>query len=198
MDLPFKLCPECGAEHVHTAVICVDCNVALEIAPAEGPEPLPSAPFPPASELTRVAVGSPWELERLALHLQEASLSSRIDRVGPGEPALRQAPGAAPRGSGARLALYVLPEQADAARGVIQDVLLRDAPGAGTEAREGAPLEACPACGAAISPTASACADCGLEFVAVEAACSACGAAVPADAAACPSCGAETSGVGAP
>jgi ribosomal protein L40E len=195
VNLPFKVCPECGAEHVHTAVICVDCNVALEIAPTEEtPEPPPTAAFPPASELTRVAVGSPWEMERLALQLQEANLSSRIDRVDTGPGASRPLPNTAPRGSGARLALYVLPEDAEAARRAIQVLLLQDGPVAAAEAREGAALEACPACGAPIAPTASACSDCGLEFVAVEDACSACGAALPPGATACPSCGAEPTG----
>ena len=199
VNLPFKVCPECGAEHVHTALICVDCNVGLEIAPTEAAEPPPTAAFPPASELTRVAVGSPWEMERLALQLQEANLSSRIDPVSPAElDATRRARGAAARGSGARLALYVLPEDAESARGLIQGLLLQEAPGATAEAREGAALEACPACGAPISATASACSDCGLEFVAVEEACSACGAALPPGATACPSCGAESTGGSAP
>jgi hypothetical protein len=194
MNLPFKVCPECGVEHVHTALVCADCNVALEIAPTEGAEAPPTAPLPPASELTRVAAGGPWEMERLALQLQEAGISSRIDAMPSGQASSRPVANAAARGSsgsGIRLALYVLPAEGEPARRVIQGILLQESPGGATPAREGEPLEACPACGAPISAVASACTDCGLEFIPVEDACSFCGAALTAGVTACPSCGAE-------
>lgn len=195
MNLPFKVCPECGAEHVSTALVCADCNVTLEIAATETAQP-PNAALPPASELARLATGSPWEMERLALLLQEAGMSSRVDTM-PSERAIsRHVSNAAPRGSsrsGARLALYVLPAEVEAAGRVIQGVLLQDSPGGAAPAREGASLEACPACGAPISAVASACPDCGLGFVPIEDLCSSCGAVLIADATACPSCGAEQS-----
>jgi len=193
MSLPFKVCPECGVEHVHTALVCADCNVALEIAPTDSAERPATAPFPPASELTRVAAGSPWEMERLALQLQEAGISSRIDTMPSGQGSSRHVANAPPRnasGSGARLALYVLPAEGEPASRVIQSILLQDSPGRDAAAREGDSLEACPACGTPISAVASACPDCGLEFVPIENLCSSCGAVMTA-ATACPSCGAE-------
>jgi hypothetical protein len=192
MNLPFKVCPECGVEHVHTAIVCADCNVALEIARTETAEPPTTAPLPPASELTRVAAGGPWEMERLALQLQEAGISSRIDAMPSGQVIPRHVANAAARGSsasGARLALYVLPAEGEPARRVIQGILLEDSPDGATPAREGEPLEACPACGAPISEVASACTDCGLEFLPVENLCSFCGAVLTVGATACPSCG---------
>lgn len=194
MNLPFKVCPECGVEHVHTAVVCSDCNVALEIGSTETAKPPTTAPLPAASELTRVAAGNPWEMERLALQLQEAGISSRIDTNPPRQAISRHVADAAARGSSgssARLALYVRPAQAESARRVIRSILLQDSPDGEAQAREGATLEACPACGAPISAVASACSDCGLEFVPVEELCSVCGAVLTAEAATCPTCAAE-------
>src|SRR5262245_1417257 len=170
MDVPFKTCPRCGVEYVATALVCSDCNVALEVLPTEGAEPPAIASLPPASELTRIAAGGPWEMERLALELQEAGISSRIDAMPSGAPSSRPVAGAPPRGSGAgaRLALYVPPSEEELARSVIQGILAEAGAGGGGRAREGESLDACPACGAAISPIASACADCGLEFVPLE------------------------------
>ena len=196
MALPFKVCPDCGAEHVHTAVVCADCDVALEIAPIGAGELPATAALPPASELARVAAGGPWELERLALELQQAGISSRIESLTPAQPSSRQVAAAATRGSsgsGARLALYVLPEDADPAGRVIQGILHPDAASGVQPAGEQGALEACPACGAPISGVAAACSDCGLEFVPVEEVCSSCGAVLPAEATVCQGCGASTS-----
>src|SRR5262249_58569831 len=88
MNLPFKVCPECGVEHVHSALVCSDCQVALVLASEVG-EAAPAAPLPAVSELARLAVGSPWEMERLALELQQAGISSRVDAPSPGSPAPR-------------------------------------------------------------------------------------------------------------
>jgi hypothetical protein len=192
MSLPFKLCPECGAEHVQTAQVCVDCDVALVSGPLETAVSLPSAPLPPASELAQIAAGSPWEMQRFALQLQEAGISCRVDER-PGEPArARRGANAAPRGSfgsAVRLGLYVLPADVEAARSALQGFLLQHDAGDSAPTPEGPALEACPACGTPISAAASACADCGLEFVALEELCAFCGAV--AGAGTCPSCGAE-------
>jgi hypothetical protein len=164
MSLPFKVCPECGAEHVQAALVCADCNVALVSGPLEAAVSLPSAPLPPASELARVAAGSPWELERFALQLQEAGISCRVDAL-PGELATSRR---GSFGSAVRLGLYVLPEDAEAARDALQGLLLQHDSSDSAPTPEGTPLEACPACGTPISAAASACADCGLEFVPLE------------------------------
>lgn len=193
MAVTFKICPECGAEHVQTALVCSDCNVALASAPGEATGPAAAVELPPASELVRIAAGGPWELERLALQLQEAGISSRIDSVLPAQPISRGVSAAATRGSpgsGARLALYVLPADLDPARRLIESALLEDAPEDAAPGRQGDALEACPACGAPIFGVASACSDCGLEFIPVEEVCASCGAPISADAASCPGCGA--------
>ncbi len=189
MSMAFKMCPDCGAEHVPTAQVCSDCGVALEVAPAELPT---TGPLPPASELTRVATGGPWELERLAFALQEAGISSRIDALLPAPSASGQAAAATrgSSGSGARLALYVLAEDEDPARREIQDLLLQT--GGGASARGSEALENCPACDAPISGASSACSDCGLEFVPVEDVCASCGAVSSSEVAVCPSCGAPS------
>ena len=193
MNLPFKMCPECGVEYVHTALVCADCNVALESAPTRADQPAATTPLPPASELTRVAAGGPWEMERLALELQAAGFSSRIDTVLPAQPlSSRHVANATRRGSagsGARLALYVLPAEAEPARRLIQSFLLQDSSGGVAHAPEGEALEVCPACGASISAAASACSDCGLEFIPIEDVCSLCGTVLTPEATSCPSCG---------
>src|SRR5262245_38823066 len=138
MNLPFKTCPRCGVEYVATALVCSDCNVALEVLPVGGREPPATASLPPASELTRIAAGGPWEMERLALELQEAGISCRIDAMPSSAPISRRVAGAPPRGSygtGARLALYVLPAEEELARGVIQGILVEDGAGGAARAR---------------------------------------------------------------
>ena len=44
VNLPPKICPQCGEEYVHTVQRCVDCDVPLGLdAPAEAPAPSGSA-----------------------------------------------------------------------------------------------------------------------------------------------------------
>jgi hypothetical protein len=198
--MTFKICPECGVEHVRTALVCSDCNVALVSASGEVAAPAAAAELPPAAELVRIAAGGPWELERLARELQESGISSRIGSPLPTPPISRGAASAATRaspGSGARLALYVLPADLDPARRLLEKVLLPEAPDGVAPGAEGDALEACPACGAPISGVASACSDCGLEFVAVDEVCSSCAAPISAGATACHSCGAPSPRAGA-
>jgi len=151
MDLPPKICPECGAEYVHTVLVCADCDVALEV-PNPHQRPALQRQLPPASELALVAAGVPREMERIALELQRYGISCRIDT----HPA------------GSRVAVYVHPEDAGFAAQRIHDLILPHEDDAVELASPGSELEACPACGAAVSDTDSACADCGLAFVATE------------------------------
>lgn len=192
MELPFKVCPQCGVEYVHTAQICADCGVALEVSGARQPAP---SPLPPAAELQRIAAGGPWEMERLALELQRAGISCRIDGVAPSSPNGRSASRTSQRGaasSGARLALYVLPADAAPAERVLREAMFPEEADAVPSSPAGAELDACPACEATIVEGATACTDCGLEFVAVDDLCAGCGAVLPAGHPVCPACGAPT------
>ena len=57
MPMPPKVCPQCGEEYLHTASVCIHCDVALVL---EGEQPAQSAPeeLPPASELVCVRAAS--------------------------------------------------------------------------------------------------------------------------------------------
>ncbi len=192
MDLPFKVCPQCGVEHVHTAQVCGDCGVALEVSDARQPA---ASPLPPAAELQKIAAGGPWEMERLALELQRAGISCRIDGVAPSSPSDRSASHTSQRGaasSGARLALYVLPAEAAPAERVLREAMFPEEADAVESSAPGVELDACPACEATIAEGATACTDCGLEFVAVDDLCARCGAVLLASHAVCPACGAGT------
>lgn len=172
MDLPFKVCPQCGVEYVHTALMCTDCGVSLD-ASGDRPFELESTPdpLPATSELQRIAAGSPWEMERLALELQQEGISSRIETVPTGPPNDREAARSSRRSSAGlniRVGLYVAPQEAESAERIIRQLILPHEADALEHSPPGAELDACPACGAAISDAATACTDCGLEFVSVE------------------------------
>ena len=107
MDLQPKICPECGAEYLHTVLVCSDCDVALEV-PNPHPSPEVRRQLPPASELVAVATGVPREMERIALELQRHGISSRVDT----HPA------------GGRVAVYVHPEDAGLAAQIVRDLVL--------------------------------------------------------------------------
>jgi hypothetical protein len=136
---------------VHTVLVCADCGVALEV-PDPNPRPTVQRQLPPAAELALVATGVPREMERIALGLQERGISSRIDNH--------------PAGRG--VAIYVLPEDAGFAARVVRDLVFPQQDDELQSSSPGTELEACPACGAAVSDTDAACADCGLAFVAGE------------------------------
>jgi ribosomal protein L40E len=137
-------------------------------------------------------------MQQLALELQAAGISCRIDPIAPTRPPSREVARVAPRGSSgssARLALYVLGADVEPARRLIESRLLGESSGEFPQATdEGGGLEVCPACAAPITSSAAACSDCGLEFVSVEDVCSSCGSVLPAEATTCPSCGASSTG----
>ncbi len=149
MDLPPKICPECGAEYVPTYLVCADCDVALE-EPNQDPRPALQRQMPPATELALVAAGVPREVERIALVLQGSGISSRVDT----------------HPDGGRVAVYVHPEDAGLAAQLVRDfVFPREGDEVGSLSPD-AEVEGCPACGAVVSDSDVACADCGLAFVA--------------------------------
>jgi hypothetical protein len=92
MQLPPKVCPECGEEYVHAASMCVHCDVALQL-PSEGAGAEPEG-LPPASELTLVRAASVSWVRGFSLRLAEAGIPHRVelfdaaglpDEVGPAE-----------------------------------------------------------------------------------------------------------------
>ena len=95
------------------------------------------------------ATPGPWELERTANVLQEAGLPCRIDRHPP--------PG---QGEGEGLALYVRDEDRTAAEEAIHEYRAEALPDAADFPRAGEVLDACPACGARLEASATACSEC--------------------------------------
>ena len=153
---PPKICPECREEFVHTALRCADCDVDLVMElPSETVQTGGGAALPPASELTPLLRGGPWELEPVALALAEAGIASRIDAYeGTG---------------GGRLAIYVREEELQAAARAVEAHRaehLHDAPEPGAL---GEALHDCPACGSRLPEDAAECPDCGLPFAEVPA-----------------------------
>ncbi len=159
-----KICPSCGAEHVLAAEKCLDCDVVLELGEAGGATGEPEADaLPPATELAPVVTDrAAWELERMALVLQEAGIPCRIETH-----PLDADVGASGSG-GTTLCIYVLPADRDAAIERVQEHRAASLPGDHEPARFGQTLEACPACGTPLTEGAEECADCGLEFPSVE------------------------------
>jgi ribosomal protein L40E len=128
--------------------------------------------------------GEPWRIERLALYLQEAGLSSRVDSYPPG----RQlgSGGLLSFGGGTQVGIYVHPDEREQGMRLIEEY---DAGHMPEPEPAGSEMEGCPACGGELVPDASSCSSCGLEFPVERFECTICRAAVPDDATTCPGCG---------
>ncbi len=189
MLLPPKYCPSCAAEHVHTALRCLDCDVPLELHPPghPGSAAAPERSLPPAEQLPCLVRGDPFRIERLALYLQEAGLSSRVDSYPPG----RQlgSGGMLSFGGDTQVGIYVHPDEREQGMRLIEEYDAGRMP-----EPEASEVEGCPACGGALSTDASSCSSCGLEFPVERFECTVCRAAVPDEATTCPGCGATIDG----
>ena len=162
----FKRCTQCGAEYQRTVERCVDCGARsstrwIRIRGARASRRVAAAGR--RAGLLRVA--DPWRLEELAEALQRAGIGSRIDSDPPGgRIANPEDTGEYGRsGADARVAIYVRESDLDAARRVRPEMLARRTPDLGRSSRR-AELNACPACGGALSPDAAECVACGLAF----------------------------------
>ena len=76
-DLPPKICPRCGEEYVHTAQVCVECDVPLgfDAPPAEAPRD----ELPPAEDLVAIRNAEVSWIDGLAHALADAGIPSRVE-----------------------------------------------------------------------------------------------------------------------
>ncbi len=161
MQLPPRICPQCGEEYLHTVAICADCGVELG---AEGPAAQAADELPPAEQLVPVRNAEVTWIEGLAEALSAAGIPSRVELPRADDDQVQA------RGTGAvRCTLYVRPEDAQAAAAVDDEFtrvqvpdLPEDADAAWSEA------ESCPACASALPADVSECPECGLAFVGEE------------------------------
>ena len=157
MPLPPKVCPECEEEYLHSASICVHCDVSLVLS-TDFERVRPEA-LPPPAELRCIRVATPPWAHGLSERLQEAGIPHRVE-------ALAAADAAAQRGaSGTACGVYVLPEDADRAQEIDTRYLETQLPdlegrGAATPVDE----DTCPACGDPLDPGAAECPGCGIPF----------------------------------
>lgn len=156
----YKVCPQCRTEHTHVSVRCTDCDVELVHPDSLEPETLPEE-LPPAADLLCVRVAPlPW-IRALSEGLEQAGVTHRV------EPATVED---APEGQnceifdGAQLfGLYVDPAAGAAARELDGAIAVQVLPDEAPPLAEGE-QDACPACGAALSATATECPECELVF----------------------------------
>ena len=156
----YKVCPECRAEHTHVSVRCADCDVELvhpeTLAPEEAAHELP-----PASALLCVRVAPlPW-IRALSEGLEQGGISHRV------EPATAED---APEGQNCEVfddaqlfGLYVEDANGAAARDLDGLIAVQVLPDEAPPLVEGE-QDACPACGTALSDTATECPECELVF----------------------------------
>ena len=158
MQLPMKLCPQCGEEYVHSATTCVDCGVPLGFEAPAAPE------LPDLEAIDRLVpvrhAEVPW-IEGLAQALAEAGIASRV--VLPSELEPSRLPD---RGTGAlRCTLYVRPEDAALAAQIDGEFAREQVPDLPEGASSAwAESESCPGCGTPLAANAEECPECGLAF----------------------------------
>ncbi len=153
---PPRVCPRCRDEYLATVERCPDCDVALVPAGEVPPEDEEDG-LPPVDQLERIRVENPVWIDTLAARLAEQGIASRVALLDCEAPVARR--------HGAPCALYVRPEDAEAARRIDEALLRQQLPdlpeGTDTGWHE---AESCPACGTALDPEATECPDCGLGF----------------------------------
>ncbi len=156
MELPPKLCPQCGEEYLHTVATCVDCGVAL-VAEGELPRAAATEPgraLPPTAELVALRSADPAWIRILSEALQAEGVPHRV--------ALGQA---GSRGRPGSCTLLVLPEDAERAARVDAEVARAQIPDLPEDASpRWVESDACPACGSPLDVGASECGGCGLVF----------------------------------
>jgi hypothetical protein len=151
-------CPECHAEYLWSATVCVECDVALVPESALGGRA--ASELPPVSQLVCIRAAAIGWCQALSERLLEAGISHRI------EVAEDEEEEGAERRPGANLpyGVYVLPEDEAAAVAVDAAFMRSQIPDL-PEADASAPdAGSCPACGEAVSPDAQECPECGLAL----------------------------------
>ena len=164
MHLPPKICPECSEEYLHSASVCIHCEVDL-VLEGEQPEGPQRDEMPPISELVCVRASSVGWAMSLSEKLAEAGIPHRIQAASTDDDdGERRKPGRTlPYG------IYVYPEHEGAASKIdrahteyqIPDIPEDHDPSAVSE-------DSCPACGESIVAAESECPGCGLALQAPE------------------------------
>lgn len=164
----FKVCPQCGSEFVPRVETCVDCGSPLVWADQRVLEmqQAGAAPADSSDELPEDAVplrqaGLSW-IDHLARALSDRGIQPFIrEEVTPDpDPASSRRLGSF--GQGWYYTLYVRPEDLDLAEEIDKEVYAREMPGTGrADVNE---TNNCPACGASLRSSDTACSSCGLEI----------------------------------
>jgi ribosomal protein L40E len=187
-----RICRDCGEEYRPDAVRCSDCGGELEDRqldddgnPIDDDEP-ETPPAPTVERRIVFVAPRASEVVPLAEALREAGIEYHLAEQPPAD-----------EGAGARYALLVAEEDAARALSALAPLIAPEEANEELSAVEsrfepGRGYLACPACGAAQSPGATECADCGLTLGVAEEgapACARCNAPLPEPGAACPACG---------
>lgn len=154
MQLPPKVCPDCGEEYVHSATTCPDCDVELRLE-GEAAEGVAADTLAPSSELARLRVVPDAWAVALSEELRRVGIPHRVEPL----PDMR-APG-----QGTMYGVFVRREDGPAALQIDSELALEQVPDAPDEIRVGEHDEdSCPACGDPIASDAEECPGCGLPF----------------------------------
>ena len=156
-------CPGCRSEFVSTATRCVECDLALVAESALGDASVDA--MPPIEELVCIRAASVGWAQGLSERLAAAGVSHRIEVTHDDED------DGSVRRPGANLpyGVYVLPQDVDAAMAVdaaFTEYQIPDLPG--PDDASGASEDACPACGAELTPTTAECPECGIVLLVEE------------------------------
>jgi ribosomal protein L40E len=156
VQLPPKICPECGEEYVHTVQRCRDCDVPLG---HDAPIAAPVLDLPPSEELVAVRNAEvPW-IEGLANALAAEGIPSRVELP------RREDKSVQSRGMGAiRCNIFVRSQDAEEAARIDAAFARTQVPDMPEAESTWGEAEVCPGCGTALAADATECAECGLSF----------------------------------
>jgi hypothetical protein len=152
-------CPRCESEYMPSVSECADCGVALVTESQLGERS--AEVLPEVRELVLIRASSVGWAQNLSALLADAGISHRIEAVrgGDEDDLVRRRPNdLLPFG------VYVRGEDEQAARAIDAAHLRSEIPDLPDEVEGSHDAEACPACGTAVAPGATECADCGLAL----------------------------------
>lgn len=165
MSERYKLCESCGSEFQSRVEACIDCGgplVEVDLRMTTSPRPRREAPPPPPAETAERVLAA---ADRpLALRVEEPGyigpLAERVRAAGIRCDVIPE--GDCRSGCRIRWALWVAEADRDAAATIDRQHLASVVPDA--ESFVDLDAEGCPACGAARSPGAAECGECGLTL----------------------------------
>jgi hypothetical protein len=162
---PPKFCPECRDEYIHSATICVDCDVPLVFEGELGADG--AGELPPISELVCIRASAVGWAKALSEKLAEAGIPHRIQAAGADDgEGDQQKPG-----ENLPYGVYVLEEDVEDATEIDLEHTnseIPDIPEGFENAGPDGDGETCPACGDPITPTTDECPGCGLAILPAE------------------------------